>query len=231
MSLARAKQYALKAAREARLRTSWRRPDETFEQALDRWLEQVYTDRELVAEIAQLADQLRPHGERSSLAQLLVKLTAPGVPDFYQGSELRDECLVDPDNRRPVDLAHREARLRALANATVRELPRDLDAMKLWTIGRVLGVRRKDPARFAGAYHALHAIGPQAHRVFAFARGDVLVTIVPRLGVHADGFGDTTLEIPPGMWRDVLSDQTFSGGACALGQLWRALPIALLTRP
>jgi (1->4)-alpha-D-glucan 1-alpha-D-glucosylmutase len=102
--------------------------------------------------------------------------------------------------------------------------------MKLWTIRRVLGVRRKHPSRFAGGYRALDATGPHAHRVFAFMRGDDVVTIVPRLGVHADGYRDTALEIPSGTWRDVISDQTFSGGACAVASLWRLFPIALITR-
>jgi len=226
----RAKTYARKAARESRLRTSWRRPDEAFDNALDHWLEGVYADPELLAEVAAFADLLRPHGDRNSLAQLLVKLTAPGVPDFYQGTELYDDSLVDPDNRRRVDLAIRLDKLRALEGVSVRAVAGDLSAMKLWTIRRVLGLRRKQPARFAGRYRALDAAGPHAHRVFAFARGDEVVTIVPRLGVHADGYRDTTLEIPPGTWRDVLSDQTFSRGACAVAQLWRALPIALLTK-
>lgn len=230
LPLDRAKTYARKASREARLRTSWRRPDEAYDRALDAWLDGVYGDRELVAEIESFAEMLRPHGDRNSLAQLLVKMTAPGVPDFYQGTELRDDSLVDPDNRRPVDLARRRDLLHALADASVRDVVGDLGAMKLWTIRRVLGLRRRHPARFAGAYRALEAQGPHAHRVFAFARGDELVTIVPRLGVHADGFRDTTLELPPGSWVDVLTDQPFSGGACAVARLWRSLPIALLTR-
>ncbi|HTL37640.1 MAG TPA: hypothetical protein VL326_31130, partial [Kofleriaceae bacterium] len=185
---------------------------------------------ELVAEIERFAALVRPHGARNSLAQLLVKLTAPGVPDFYQGTELADDSLVDPDNRRPVDLARRRSLVRAVADATVRDVAADLDRAKLWTIRRVLGLRRKQPARFAAAYRALDATGPHGHRVFAFARGDDLVTIVPRLGVHADGFAATTLAIPPGSWVDVLSDQPISGGTCAVAQLWRSLPISLLVR-
>ena len=230
LSVERAKTFAHKAAREARLRTSWRHPDETYDKAVDAWLDGVYGDRELVAEVERFAAELRPHGDRNSLAQLLVKLTAPGVPDFYQGTELRDDSLVDPDNRRAVDLDVRRDKLRALADASPRAVAGDLDAMKLWTIRRVLGLRRKHPARFTGGYRALDAAGPHAHRVFAFTRGDDVVTIVPRLGVHADGWRDTNVDLPSGSWVCALSDQTFSGGACAVAQLWRVLPIALLTR-
>jgi (1->4)-alpha-D-glucan 1-alpha-D-glucosylmutase len=230
LALDRAKAYAHKASRESRLRTSWRHPDAAFDQALSGWLDRVYDDNQLLGEIAAFAELIRPHGDRNSLAQLLIKLTAPGVPDFYQGGELRDDSLVDPDNRRPVDLAARRDKLRALSDANVRDVAGDLSTIKLFTIRRVLGLRRKHPARFTGAYRALDASGPHAHRVFAFARGDDLVTIVPRLGVHADGCRDTALEIPAGNWRDVLSDQIFSGGTCAVAQLWSALPIAVLTR-
>jgi (1->4)-alpha-D-glucan 1-alpha-D-glucosylmutase len=244
LPLERAKDYARKASREARLRTSWRKPDDMYEKGLEHWLDGVYGDRELLAELSRFAAQLTPHGDRNSLAQLLVKLTAPGVPDLYQGTELRDDSLVDPDNRRPVDLALRAAKLRSLGDARVHTLPTwagtaadslgpsetGLSARKLWTIKRVLGLRRKHPARFLGAYRALTAIGPHAERVFAYARGTELLVIVPRLGVHADGWRDTTLEIPSGQWLNVLTDEAFAGGVRTIEDLWRAFPIAALTR-
>jgi (1->4)-alpha-D-glucan 1-alpha-D-glucosylmutase len=230
----RAKQYAHKAAREARLRTSWRRPDDTYEKGVAQWLDGVYADPELLAEIGRFVDEIAPHGDRNSLAQLLVKLTAPGIPDIYQGTELRDDSLVDPDNRRPVDLALRAARLRELTDARVHTLPTwaetGLSARKLWAIRRVLGLRRKHPARFLGAYRAVAALGQNADRVFAYARGTELLVIVPRLGVHADGWRDTTLEIPSGHWVDVLTDEARAGGVRTVAELWRAFPVALLTR-
>jgi (1->4)-alpha-D-glucan 1-alpha-D-glucosylmutase len=229
LPLDRAKQYAHKASREARLRTSWRKPDEAYEAGVVRWLEGVYADRELLADIGKFADEIAPHGDRNSLAQLLVKLTAPGVPDFYQGTELRDDSLVDPDNRRPVDLAARAQALRDLSDARAHALD-ELGARKLSTIRRTLGLRRKYPARFLGAYHPLVASGLHAERVFAYARGTELVVIVPRLGVQADNWRDTTLEIPAGQWVDVLSDQTIAGGVRALAELWRAFPVSLLSR-
>ncbi len=229
LPLDRAKQYAHKAAREARLRTSWRKPDEAYEQGVVAWLDGVYGDRELLAEIGRFADEIAPHGDRNSLAQLLVKLTAPGVPDFYQGTELRDDSLVDPDNRRPVDLAARATALRESSDARAQSLD-SLGTRKRWTIRRTLGLRRKHPARFLGAYHPLAASGRHAERVFAYARGTDLVVIVPRLGVQADHWRETSLEIPAGHWIDVLSDQTIAGGVRALAELWRAFPVALLSR-
>ena len=222
----RAQRWAEKATREARLRTSWRRPDVAYEAARARWIEHVYADRELVAELEGFAERLRPHGDRNSLAQLLIKLAAPGVPDFYQGSELRDDNLVDPDNRRPVDLDLRQTRLRELARAPSAD---DLSIAKLWTIRRVLGLRRREPALFDAPYRALAASGPHAHRVFAFARGEGVVAAVPRLGVHAEGWRETRLSLPDGSWRDILGGGTFQG-AVPLRELWAAFPIALLIR-
>jgi (1->4)-alpha-D-glucan 1-alpha-D-glucosylmutase len=227
---ARLDDYVRKATREARLRTSWRKPDPAYDAALDAWLDGVYGDIELLAEIDRFAGDIAPHGDRNSLAQLLVKLTAPGVPDFYQGTELRDDSLVDPDNRRPVDLAARHHQLRTVGDSAPSALVGNLDAQKLWTIRRVLGLRRKAPARFLGAYRALDAAGPHAHRVFAYMRGTELLAIVPRLTVRSDGWRDTTLDLPTGTWLDVLSDQQHSGGTRALADLWRSLPIAFLTR-
>ena len=230
LSLARAQQFAEKATREARLRTSWRRPDAGYEAARTCWLAAVYADRELIADLAALVVSLRTHGDRNSLAQLLIKLTAPGVPDFYQGSELCNDALVDPDNRRPVDLEARSRLLHQLTDAKPEQIARDLGLAKLWTIRRVLALRERQPDQLAAPYQALAAAGPHAHRVFAFARGDELVAVVPRLGVRAEAWRDTTLTLGAGTWRDVLSDRDIAGGTQLVASLWRVFPIALLRR-
>jgi (1->4)-alpha-D-glucan 1-alpha-D-glucosylmutase len=190
----------------------------------------VYGDRALLAELEAFAARLRPHGDRNALAQLLIKLTAPGIPDFYQGSELRHDALVDPDNRRPVDLAARARSLSELARAGRPRLGDDLGVAKLWTIHRVLAARRAAPSAFAAQYRALAASGTHAHRVFAFARGEDLVTVVPRLGVRAEDWRDTSIALGPGAWRDALSDREISGGTHPVAELWRDLPIALYLR-
>ncbi len=227
LSEERAQQWAEKATREARQRTSWRRPDEGYEAARRAWIAAVYADRELQADLARFVALVTPAGDRNALAQLLVKLTAPGVPDIYQGTELRDDSLVDPDNRRPVDLAARAQTLRALADATVSSVASDLDRAKLFVIQRVLGVRRRDPARFAGGYRALVATGPEAERVFAFARlvGDspVGITVVPRLAASADA----TLALPDGTWTNVLGGRAHRGSVHA-SALFGGFPVAYL---
>jgi len=172
---------------------------------------------------------LAPHGDRNALAQLAIKLCAPGVPDIYQGSELANDSLVDPDNRRPVDLEARRRALRMLSDASVREVAAaELGLRKLWMIRRVLAVRARAPEAFAGAYRALAADGPHAHRVFAFTRGDGLAAVVPRLGVGADGWAHTTIALGAGAWRDVLSDRAVAGGTREVGELFQAFPVAIL---
>lgn len=224
----RAQRWAEKATREARQRTSWRRPEPAYEAARAAWLSAVYADAELVAEIAAFAERVRPLGDRNALAQLLIKLTAPGVPDLYQGSELRDDSLVDPDNRRPVALDVRHARLCEIA-APGREV--DLDAAKLWLIHQALALRAREAAAFAGGYQALAVDGADAERAIAYARlADGVarvVAVAPRFGAGARALAQTTVALPAGTWRDVLTEASYSGDV-ALATLWSAFPGALL---
>jgi (1->4)-alpha-D-glucan 1-alpha-D-glucosylmutase len=182
----RVETFMLKAAREAKVRTSWLRPDRNYEDALLGFLRSVLDPDQLTAAqgaVGDLAARLAWYGRFNSLAQTLLKLTAPGVPDLYQGSELWDLSLVDPDNRRPVDFDARRKlleRLQAIAalddNARFEELTRlplecDGSAAKLWLIWRTLQTRRKHPELWMdGDYHALTASGSGSAHVVAFAR-------------------------------------------------------------
>jgi (1->4)-alpha-D-glucan 1-alpha-D-glucosylmutase len=120
--------------------------------------------------------------------------------------------------------------LHEITGASAVPIGNDLGVAKLWTIRRVLALRRCAPQQLAAPYRSLAAAGPHAHRVFAFARGDELVAVVPRLGVRADAWRDTTLTLGAGRWRDVLSDRDVTGGIQPVATLWRVLPIALLLR-
>ncbi|MBX3160542.1 MAG: malto-oligosyltrehalose synthase [Deltaproteobacteria bacterium] len=222
----RACAYATKAAREARLRTSWRAPDAPFEEALLRWVRGVLADEALTGELAAFVERLAPRARANSLAQLALKLCAPGVPDIYQGCELADGSLVDPDNRRRVDFAERREVLRALGACRVEDLGTDLALGKLWTIRRILRLRRARPHLFTAPYRPLFAAGPRADRVFAFGRGDDLVCAVPRIGLVDP---ETSLTLAPGPWHDALSDRTHAG-TVALAALWGSFPVAVLVR-
>jgi (1->4)-alpha-D-glucan 1-alpha-D-glucosylmutase len=243
---ARLQAAMLKCLREAKLRTSWSHPDEAYESGA----------REFVAAALDLSrtnlflEQFRAFhrdvarfGMVNSLAQLVLKLTAPGVPDLYQGTELWDLNLVDPDNRRPVDFALRERLLAALEGecdvAALLDAWSD-GAIKLFVTQRLLQWRRARPATFAdGRYSGLDATGVAAAHVVAFERrsdADQLLVMVPRLPARlarsAVGWGDTALALPAagrsGQWRSLLDGQRHGAGDVAASRLFARLPVAVL---
>lgn len=218
--------FMLKAGREAKVNTSWVNPNEAFEQAVAHFVERVLdpvASARFLEDFAGLARVVAHGGIANSLAQTLLKAAAPGVPDFYQGTELWDFSLVDPDNRRPVDFAHREKLLHALRAAARKdgalELVRTLAAepadgrIKLWLTHRALAVRQEHPAAVVGgSYQPLRVEGPHADHVCAFARtggGATLIAVAalrtttllgtrlePALGEAV--WGPTCLRLPPG---------------------------------
>jgi (1->4)-alpha-D-glucan 1-alpha-D-glucosylmutase len=227
--------YMEKAAREAKTHTSWTDPRPAYEDALRGFIVDSLADPKFLAALEPFVAALIEPGRITSLAQTLVKLTAPGVPDLYQGTELWTLTLVDPDNRAPVDYPLRRRLLDELDEATPEEVWRRIDEglPKLWTIRQALGLRRRRPEPFGarGAYHPLEARGARARHVLAFARGEAVITIVPRLVLGLGGeWGDTSLELPAGRWRNELTGDVVSGGPLRLADLLRRFPIALLAR-
>ena len=199
-----------KALREAKLHSDWSVPNEAYEKAADAFVERLFSmPSDLLNEIAAFAERLMPAGITNSLAQVLIKLTAPGVPDIYQGRDFWDFSLVDPDNRVPVDFAARE---RALAEDLTLAVAADWrdGKLKQRVIERVLGVRHRLPDLLAkGNYVPLSFEGPLAGHVAAFARVTpqaALITVVSRfaapflrgaqLAIHASDWQDTRLIVP-----------------------------------
>jgi (1->4)-alpha-D-glucan 1-alpha-D-glucosylmutase len=220
--------YAEKAAREAAASTSWSDPDVAFETAMQAAVDAVYDNRELHADVSRFADRISGFGWSNALGQKLVQLTMPGVPDVYQGTELWDFSLVDPDNRRPVDFAAR-ARLLARIDAGWRPPMDAAGAAKLLVTSRALRLRRDHPQLF-DRYVPRTGEGPAADHVFAFDRGGA-ITVVTRLpvGLHRrGGWVDTVLRLPPGEWVDVLTGRRVDGTAIALADLLVSYPVALL---
>ena len=181
--------YMEKALREAKRNTNWINPDERWEAAVKRFARSLYEHEPFLADFEPFVARVAAAGERAALGQVVLKLTAPGVPDIYNGDELPYRALVDPDNRRPVDWGRRRellARLRAGGQ------PND-ESRKLWVTWRLLDLRRRRPEAFAGSYEPLDA-GPG---VCAFARGGaVRVAVAVREGV--------TLPPANGGWEGVL---------------------------
>ena len=211
--------YTEKAIREAGVKTSWNDPDTGFEQAVHGWLDAVL-DGPAAAELTELVTQLEPHAHNDALGQKLLSLTVPGVPDVYQGTELWDDSLVDPDNRRPVDYADRLTELDRLAHPKIR------------VVNAALRARRDRPDSFLrGGYLPVLATGPCAEHVVAFLRGDDVLVAVTRWTVRLrdTGWADTVLTLPDGTWTDRLTGTQLHGPVRA-EELFDALPVVLLEK-
>lgn len=212
--------YAEKAMREAGDRTTWTEPDEAYESAVHAAVDAVFDADEVRAVLTDLAARIDAPAQANSLAAKLVAITMPGVPDVYQGSELWETSLVDPDNRRPVDFDHRAAVLAGTDE--------DDAATKLHVTCTALTLRRERPELFTG-YAPVEATGDRAGHVVAFDRGGA-IAVATRLPVGlaaAGGWGDTTLDLPEGRWHDLLTGLDTDG---RLADLLAAHPVALLVR-
>lgn len=212
--------YAEKAMREAGDRTTWTEPDEAYESAVHAAVDAVFDSDEVRAVLTDLAARIDAPAQANSLAAKLVAITMPGVPDVYQGSELWETSLVDPDNRRPVDFDHRAAVLAGTDE--------DDAATKLHVTCTALTLRRERPELFTG-YAPVPAVGDRAGHVVAFDRGGA-IAVATRLPVGlaaAGGWGDTTLDLPEGRWHDLLTGLDTDG---RLADLLAAHPVALLVR-
>lgn len=224
----RLRDYLDKAAKEAKLRTSWTDHDEEFEKAVAAWPDDVVGDAELAADVAAFVGRIEGPGWSNSLGQKLVQLTAPGVPDVYQGTELWDFSLVDPDNRRPVDYAARREILARIVDGEQPEIDAS-GAAKLLVTHKALKLRQEHPALFRG-YRPLRAEGVAADHALAYTRSPGLVVAVTRLPIGlatAGGWRDTVLPLPDGVWTDVLTGRDATPD---LATLFGRYPVALLVR-
>ncbi|KQY10241.1 maltooligosyl trehalose synthase [Mycobacterium sp. Root135] len=211
--------YAEKAIREAALHTSWNEPNDAFETAVHEWLDQL-VDGPVGVEMASLVAQLDAHAQSDSQVQKLLSLTVPGIPDVYQGTELWDDSLVDPDNRRAVDYT---ARRQALAEAS---------DPKLRIVTAALHSRAdRQESYLTGGYQPVLAEGAAAQHLISFLRGDDVLVAVQRwtVGLTETGWGDTSLPLPDGDWVDRFTGRSFSGRVSAT-DLFTDLPATLLER-
>jgi (1->4)-alpha-D-glucan 1-alpha-D-glucosylmutase len=235
LSLERLGRYLEKATREAKRHTSWIDPDPVYDQAVQAFAERVLADPELVASIGDFCAELEAPARVVVLGQKLVQLAMPGVPDVYQGCELVEETLVDPDNRREVDFGDRRRRL---ARLDAGEKPADLSDEKLLVTSATLRLRREHPEWFIGADAAYRPLPTSTGNAVAFGRGAgdgvEAVAVATRLPValtRHGGWGEHTLSLPEGAWRDLLTGRILDGGQVPLSELLSQLPVALLTRP
>jgi (1->4)-alpha-D-glucan 1-alpha-D-glucosylmutase len=235
----RAQAYMLKAVREAKQQTSWVANNKEFEEALRMFIELTLNYAPFLRELQQFVARVQDAGRVNSLTQTLLKYTAPGMPDLYQGGELWDLSLVDPDNRRPVDYEVRKRLLCELKKMTGADvgsqvmLRADEGLPKMWTIHKALEVRRERPDCFDGdaEYTPIEVDGAKYDHVIAYLRGEDVVTVVPRLTLKLDNsWKDTIVVLPKGRWRNRLTGAGVAGGVIAMKLLLRDFPVALLVR-
>ena len=260
IEIGRLRDYLMKAIHEAKSHTSWINPDARYDRAIAAFAEAVLDparSQAFLDDFRAFHARVAHFGALNSLAQTLIKITAPGVPDFYQGTELWDLNLVDPDNRRPVDWALRRRLLseldRELAATSERaafafELFKSKDdgRVKLYLIREALAFRRAQTALFAGGdYRPLEARGPLAEHLCAFARvieGGVALTVVPRLLARRGGetaplgpeyWLDTAITVPADLGTTFVNALTGErwharGDTLLLGDVFAHFPVALL---
>ncbi|VTZ50149.1 Malto-oligosyltrehalose synthase [Methylocella tundrae] len=246
----RVKEALRKSMREAKLHSSWSAPNADYEDAMQSLASAALDPNNagFLSSFLPFARRVARLGVENSLAQLVLKLTAPGMPDIYQGCELWDLSLVDPDNRRLVDFASRQNALRSILVAIAGNRgPAMRELMDHWQDGRVkmavtallLGLRKQKEALFAnGDYEALQLSGDKSERALGFARalGDaaiiVLIARFPGLREQDPGWGATTAQLPKGRWTDVLTECSFESGDAAfpLAKIFAALPAAVLVK-
>ncbi|GAA1946318.1 malto-oligosyltrehalose synthase [Microbacterium aquimaris] len=220
--------YAEKAAREAAEQTGWWQPDEVFEQRMHDLVDAAFGSAEPI--VSRFVEEIRDAGWSNSLSAKLLQLAGPGVPDVYQGSELWETSLVDPDNRRPVDFGARERMLAELDAPDATRPPIDESgAAKLLVTSRALRLRRDRPELYT-RYTPVTLVGDAADHAVAFDRGGViaLATRLP-IGLAArGGWGDTAVMLPEGTFVDVVTGRRVPGGVRPLADVLATYPVALL---
>jgi (1->4)-alpha-D-glucan 1-alpha-D-glucosylmutase len=219
----RIEQYMEKALREAKRNTNWVEQNTGWEEAVKRFSRKLYEHAEFRSSLEEFVRELEFAGDRVAAGSVALKLTAPGVPDIYQGDEMPVRALVDPDNRRPVDWQWNETMLARLAGGAPPEGRDGSDTRKLWLTTRLLGLRVRRPEAFAGTYDPLDA-GEDA---VAYLRGgDVLVAVGTRPGVPAGALRGVC-----GRWRDVLhGEERDLEDGIALARVLDEYGIAVLER-
>ncbi|MBV9662246.1 MAG: malto-oligosyltrehalose synthase [Acidimicrobiales bacterium] len=223
--------YMEKAAKEAKVYTSWTDPDADYDYSLRKFVSDVLDDEVFVSRLEGFLhdQQIVEMGRATSLVQTTLLLTCPGIPDVYQGTETWDHSLVDPDNRRLVDFSRLESELQAgqawEGDALSRHGP--ADPAKVWLTGRLLDHRRRHPQMYSnGVYLELPVSGGAAPQLIAFSRGSVLVLAGRHLRRLAGNWGDTRVELPPGRWHPLVGPEGPAAGGDWPGD--SAVPVSVL---
>jgi (1->4)-alpha-D-glucan 1-alpha-D-glucosylmutase len=231
----RLREYLVKAAREAKTHSSWLAPNDDYETSLKDFATSILGHAPFLDSFRRFHKRIAFHGALSSLAQIVVKVTSPGVPDFYQGTELWDFSLVDPDNRRPVDYEKLTAMLAKLDPPASLLRTWSSGAIKLFVTARALAVRARHADTFRdGTYRALDTGTVNA---VAYLRGDDVLVAVPRLTTRiakpprfpiGDVWAEHAIAGIDGRWRNAFTDEIVE--SLALRHVFASFPVAILER-
>jgi (1->4)-alpha-D-glucan 1-alpha-D-glucosylmutase len=219
----RLRQYMTKASREAKTHTSWVEPNPDYEATVDRFVTASMDDVDFVAAVERFLESqdLVSRGRANSLRQVALLLTCPGVPDIYQGNELWDLSLVDPDNRRPVDFERRRRILMELEDSVWPDPDDEMGTTKAMLIRRLLD---RGHAEQSGRYEPLHVAGERSDEILAFLSGD-FISVIP---VRSESeWAGTSVTMPGGPWRDLMSGREIEGGATDVSDLLGNAPLAV----
>ncbi|TPX72351.1 hypothetical protein SpCBS45565_g00435 [Spizellomyces sp. 'palustris'] len=228
--------YMDKAIREGKVYTSHTDAVKEFDNAVKTFVESVLDNKDLLADVEKFVSRIEDYGRLNGLTQKAIQLTMPGIPDVYQGCEIEDYSLVDPDNRRPVDFANRRNILTKLDNENTPPKVDSTGSAKLYLVSRLLRLRREHPSWFVGeeaTYEPSQINGPKVDNVIAFGRSGRVITVAPRLWVsikEGGGWQGTTVRLPEGQWKDVFSGKAREGGEVQVESLVEGFPIAVLVR-
>jgi (1->4)-alpha-D-glucan 1-alpha-D-glucosylmutase len=226
--------FMLKAVREAKVHTSWLRVDAQYERAVRSFVDSLCGDRSFIDSLNRFVDRIEPHAIANSLAQVVLKICLPGVPDFYQGNEVRTFALADPDNRRLVDFDMLRERLAVVTSdnaASLGQSWRSPELSKLWVTWQGLRLRAERSSAFVGqsaTYESIEASGPREDNVLGFVRGGEVAALVTRISTHVErGWGTTEVRLPEGSWCDALTSRRH-GRRVRAAEVFADLPVALL---
>ena len=233
IDIERLKAYMQKAMREAKVHTSWVANDLEYEDALNSYMEKLLSDEAFCDDVATFVEGIETAARKNSLTQTLLKHTSPGVPDLYQGGELWDHSLVDPDNRRPVDYTERARLLDELQDLTAAQImARSEEGLpKLQVVHRCLALRNEHPEWFSAEaeYTPVLATGADADRVIAYLRGEDVLTLATRWS-QGGLTNAVSIMVPSGRWQNLLTREEISGGRHDVSDLLSIFPVALLVR-
>ncbi|MGO1944759.1 MAG: malto-oligosyltrehalose synthase, partial [Ancrocorticia sp.] len=229
--------YLEKASREQKSWTTWTDSADDQEQALYSYATAILSNEETLADLADAYNHTQESRDVTTLSQKVLALTIMGVADTYQGEEITQNSLVDPDNRRPVDYDGLKEMLADLDGRESLPSGASLDQKKLWITSRILRLRRERPQTFASPVSGFSPLPVTTGHAYAFTRTfqgipDVAVIVqrLPHQLGENGGFGTNTVVLPEGQWRDVLSGNEFSGGPVELASVFDCLPVAVLAQ-